>query len=177
MTRPGALERCPRPASSRVPRPRRRALNLEVTLIYALRELHRAEDQAQHNYNTDPCRETLQAWDQAVRNLQRNRAARKAATNLVVSRMRHELSMTELRDGCDAYALKRENRASRRVRCWRPKFLPKPDYRDITERADYFAASRTKPRPADFAPVNVVGAHAPPTVVLLTSTSERGPAT
>lgn len=176
MTRPGAPKRCPRPASLRVSRPRRRALNLEVTLIYALRDLHRAEDQAQRDYNTAPSRENLEAWNRATRNLQRNRAARKCATRVVVRAMRHELSLTGLRDGCDAYALKRDNRASRRVRCWRPKFLPKPDHRDFTERGDY-AASRTHRRPADLLLVNVIGAHAPPTVVLLTSTSERGPAT
>lgn len=176
MTRPGAPVNGPRPATVRAGRSRR-ALNLEVTLIYAIRDLHRAEDHAQRQFQVCPTRENLEAWNRAVRNLQRNRAARKAATGVVIRAQRHELSLIQLRDNCNAHALKRENRASRRASCWRPRVLPKPDYRAETEAADYAAASMDRLRPADFAPVSSLGAHAPPVVVLPTFTSERGPAT
>jgi hypothetical protein len=185
MSRPVALERSAWPATShRTSSPRhtrRRPMNLEVQMIFGLRDQHRAVEQAENLFRVQPTRENLEAWEAAIRNLNRHRRMRASASCWLISRQRHELSLVELRDGCDAYARHSETRAGgnrrrRRAQYWRPKMVPKPEYRARTERAEYFAASSDSPRPVEHLRVRAVGPHAPP-VVVLTSSNERGPAT
>lgn len=183
MSRPVRLERSAWPATShRTQSPshaRRRPLNLEAQMIFGLRDHHRAVERAENAFRVSPTRENLEALDAAIRNLNRHRRMRASASCWLISRHRHELSLTELRDGSDAYARHAEsrtggNRRRRRASCWRPKLIPKPEYRARTERAEYFAASSDSLRPIDHLRVTAIGAHAPPVMSCLPVTPERG---
>lgn len=183
MSRPFVLKRSAWPATShRTASPshaRRRPLNLEAQMIFGLRDHHRAVERAENAFRGNPTRENLEAWNASIRNLNRHRTLRASASYWLISCHRHELSLSELRDGGDAYARHVEsrtggNRRRRRASCWRPKAIPKPEYRARTERAEYFAASSESMRPIDHLRVTAIGAHAPPVMSCLPVTPERG---
>lgn len=94
---------------------RRSSTSLEVRCLYRVRNLTRVEDRAARTFQGLPTAGNLDAWDRAVRDVQRARRMRITATRCAIARARRELALLELRHGVDAYALREAYAATREL--------------------------------------------------------------
>jgi len=156
----------------KVTRRRPRSKSLEVALLYRVRNLGRAMDEAMNEFtgSWEGARkpELMLRVYEAQEKQERARAARRCASKLAIRRSRHRLSLLELRHGVDAYTVRDAVELAHQ--------LSSEDSTPFVEQALTITPveeGRVCSRPPDEFTVDEVGANAPPVAVCHNSSNYR----